>query len=97
MSQGNGHEKPDERDTLPALPPDAPEYAHVLFRLLNGLRYDVKTVQSNVTLINNYLHDPAVHGALAKLPPLYEPRPSDEVTRPGYPVPDEDTDPGPRN
>lgn len=87
MAEGNGH---DKRDTQPALPPDAPDWAHTIYGAVNQLN-------QSVSIIVNYLRDPATHRRLLLSIPLYEPEPSDEVTSPGYAVPDSDGDPGPRN
>lgn len=83
----NGH---DTRDTEPALPPDAPEWAHTIYGA-------VRQQNANLSIMLNYLRDPGTHRKLLMSIPLYEPEGSDEVTATGFRVPNSDGDPGPRN
>lgn len=66
----------EKHDTQPALPPDAPDWAHTIYGAVSSLN-------ANLSIVVNYLRDPVTHRKLLMSIPLYEPEPSDEITKPG--------------
>lgn len=74
----------EQTDTLPAPPPCS--CLADLGAKIDKLAEAVESVQKDVALINNYLHDRQVHGSdrVTALPPLFESVPDDDTpTNPG--------------
>lgn len=73
-SNGNGHGKHEDHDTLPAMPLESPEYAQVLYNMMLQLyvqqQADRRRIDARLLTL-----EAAIFGA--------PPEPNDEPTNPG--------------